>query len=114
VPSSKDLSCDAVVVGTGLGGSSFAYGLSLRGFTVLVIDKGEAIERGGRDLSPIHVYKFGEKPYIGGLSKFYGAAMYRLREMDFQPFEMEAGISPGWPISYADLEPYYNKAERMY
>jgi choline dehydrogenase-like flavoprotein len=114
VPPNKDLSCDAIVVGAGLGGSSFAYGLSRRGFTVLVIDEGQPIQHGGRDLSPIHVANFAEKPHIGGLSKFYGASMYRLREMDFQPFEMEAGISPGWPISYSDLEPHYAVAERIY
>jgi choline dehydrogenase-like flavoprotein len=114
VPYNKDLSCDAVVVGTGLGGSSFAYGLSRRGFTVLVIDEGEPIQHTGRDLAPVHVYNFGEKPYIGGLSKFYGAAMYRLRAMDFEAVQMEAGISPGWPISYSDLEPYYGEAERIY
>lgn len=110
----KDLSCDAVVVGTGLGGSTFAYGLSQRGLTVLVIDEGEPIRHDGRDLTPVHVYKFGEKPVIGGLTKYYGASMYRLREMDFKPVEMEAGVSPGWPISYTDLEPYYAEAERLY
>ena len=110
----KDLTCDAVVVGTGLGGSSFAHGLSRRGFTVLVVDEGDHIQYNGTDLSPVHIAKFSEKPHVGGLSKFYGAAMYRLREMDFQPVEMEAGLSPGWPISYADLEPFYADAERMY
>lgn len=114
MPSIKDLSCDAVVVGTGLGGSSFAYALSRRGFTVVVLDEGQPIERGKSDLSPVHVHTFGDKPYIGGLSKFYGAAMYRLREIDFQPVEMEAGLSPGWAITYSDLEPYYAEAERMY
>jgi choline dehydrogenase-like flavoprotein len=114
VLSNKDLNCDAVVIGTGLGGSSFAYGLSRRGFSVVVVDEGKPIQPDPHDLSPIHVARFGEKPYIGGLSKFYGAAMYRLREMDFRPVQMEAGISPGWPISYSELEPYYADAERLY
>jgi choline dehydrogenase-like flavoprotein len=114
VSTNKDLSCDAVVVGTGLGGSSFAYELSRHGFTVVVVDEGEPIRHTAKDLSPVHVYKFGDKPYIGGLTKFYGASMYRLREIDFRPTVMEAGISPGWPISYGDLEPYYATAERLY
>jgi choline dehydrogenase-like flavoprotein len=114
MPTNKDLSCDAIVIGTGIGGSSFAYGLSQQGLSVTVIDRGESIRHDTRDLSPVHVYRFGEKPYIGGLSKFYGASMYRLRELDFLPVEMEVGISPGWPISYRDLEPYYGAAERLY
>lgn len=109
-----DISCDAVVIGSGPGGSSFAYGLSQRGLTVVVIDEGEPIRHDGADLSPVHFYKFGDRPHIGGMTKFYGASMYRLREMDFRPIEMEAGISPGWPISYADLEPFYGIAERLY
>ena len=112
--SNRDLSCDAVIVGAGLGGSSFAYALSRRGLRVIVVDEGQLIPSDRRDLSPVHIAKFGERPYIGGLSKFYGAAMYRLRETDFQPTEMEAGISPGWPISYAELEPFYGEAEAMY
>jgi len=114
VAQNKDLSCDAVVVGTGLGGSTFAYGLSRRGLSVVVIDEGEPIRHGSSDLTPVHVDTFGEKPAIGGLTKYYGASMYRLRESDFQQVEMEAGVSPGWPISYADLEPYYAEAERLY
>jgi choline dehydrogenase-like flavoprotein len=110
----EDLSCDAVVIGTGLGGSSFAYGLSRRGFSVIVIDEGQAIEHGEKNIAPVHLYKFGERQHIGGLSKFYGASMYRLREMDFEQCEMEAGASPGWPISYSDLEPYYGEAERIF
>lgn len=103
-----------MVVGTGLGGSTFAYGLSRHGLNVIVVDEGESIRHDRSDLSPVHVYKFGEKPAIGGLTKYYGASMYRLREMDFRSVEMEAGISPEWPISYADLERYYAEAEYLY
>ncbi|HKW48600.1 MAG TPA: GMC family oxidoreductase, partial [Gemmatimonadaceae bacterium] len=110
----RDLSCEAAVVGTGLGGSSFAYGLSRRGFRTIVVDEGESIQVESADRAPIHYSAFGDKPYVGGLSKFFGASMYRLREIDFAPTEMEAGVSPGWPISYLDLEPFYAEAERLY
>jgi choline dehydrogenase-like flavoprotein len=114
VINTRDLSCEAVVVGTGLGGSSFAYGLSRRGFTTIIVDEGETIRTESADRSPIHYTAFGDKRYVGGLSKFYGASMYRLRQSDFAPTEMEAGVSPGWPIAYADLEPFYAEAERVY
>jgi choline dehydrogenase-like flavoprotein len=44
----------------------------------------------------------------------YGAALYRLREEDFGVLHYKDGLSPSWPISYADMEPYYTRAERLY
>ena len=44
----------------------------------------------------------------------YGAALYRLRERDFGELRHHDGISPAWPISYADMEPYYTRAENLY
>ena len=46
-----------------------------------------------------------EHYYVGGNTKFYGAVMFRFRERDFQAIEHVDGISPEWPLSYADLEP---------
>ena len=44
----------------------------------------------------------------------YGAALYRFREEDFGEIRHHGGISPAWPISYEEMEPYYTKAEEMY
>ena len=52
--------------------------------------------------------------HVGGASKMFGAAMFRFRERDFEAFETADGLSPGWPISYADLEPFYDRAERLF
>src|SRR5262249_49091231 len=52
--------------------------------------------------------------FVGGATKMFGAALYRLRQQDFGELKHYDGISPAWPISYADLEPYYAKAEEMY
>jgi choline dehydrogenase-like flavoprotein len=52
--------------------------------------------------------------YVGGNTKFYGAALFRLREADFGEIRHHGGVSPAWPISYDDLEPYYAQAERLY
>jgi choline dehydrogenase-like flavoprotein len=51
---------------------------------------------------------------VGGNTKFYGAALFRLRQRDFGELAHDGGISPGWPISYDDLELYYTKAEHLY
>src|SRR5207247_2068415 len=52
--------------------------------------------------------------YVGGNTKFYGAALFRLRKEDFGEIRHYGGISPSWPIDYEDLEPYYTKAEHLY
>jgi choline dehydrogenase-like flavoprotein len=51
---------------------------------------------------------------VGGRTKFYGAALYRLRPSDFQEVQHRTGLSPAWPISYQDLEPYYEEAETLF
>ena len=52
--------------------------------------------------------------FVGGATKMYGAALYRLRREDFGELRHYDGISPAWPISYDEMEPYYTKAEQMY
>jgi len=52
--------------------------------------------------------------YVGGNTKFYGAALFRLRREDFGELRHHGGVSPPWPIAYDDLEPYYLKAEHLY
>jgi Choline dehydrogenase and related flavoproteins len=52
--------------------------------------------------------------YVGGNTKFYGAALFRLRERDFGEIKHYGGTSPAWPISYDELEPYYTEAEQIY
>jgi choline dehydrogenase-like flavoprotein len=44
----------------------------------------------------------------------YGAALYRLRPEDFGEIKHVDGMSPAWPLSYADFEPWYTKAEWLY
>ncbi len=62
----------------------------------------------GKELHPHTNY------YVGGNTKFYGAALFRLREKDFGEIQHHGDISPAWPVSYDDLEPYYGEAERIY
>ena len=58
------------------------------------------------------------RPYthygVGGNTKFWGSVLYRLRREDFQAIEHVDGVSPAWPIDYDTLEPYYDRAERLY
>jgi choline dehydrogenase-like flavoprotein len=62
----------------------------------------------GKELHPHTNY------WVGGNTKVYGAALFRLREEDFGEVAHHGGVSPAWPISYDDLEPYYTEAEQLY
>jgi choline dehydrogenase-like flavoprotein len=117
---------DAIVIGAGLGGSTLAYRLAQRGMHVLVLDKGDFLQLPPRQPGqPVGIY-FKNLPatvdksfpakhsVVGGSTKFYGAAMYRMRESDFRTIKHEARESPAWPITYGELEPYYCEAERIY
>ena len=52
--------------------------------------------------------------FVGGATKLYGAALYRLREEDFGELRHHDGVSPAWPIWYDEMEPYYTQAEQLY
>ena len=108
------MSFDAIIVGSGPGGSTLAYGLATRGFRVLVVERGEFLRPPGDSLDPIPMREFKRRHWVGGPSKFYGAALYRMREIDFRATQMENGESPAWPITYDELEPYYCEAEDLY
>jgi choline dehydrogenase-like flavoprotein len=64
-----------------------------------------------KDGKPLHPHT---NYYVGGNTKFYGAALFRLRERDFGELQHYGGVSPAWPITYRDLEPYYTEAEHLY
>jgi choline dehydrogenase-like flavoprotein len=112
---------DVVVIGSGAGGGTLSYELARLNCDTLIIERGtflkpeRDLQHGGSIGKYIHdVAPDGGRVFVGGETKFYGAALYRLRESDFNATEHEAGLSPAWPISYSDLEPYYEKAERLY
>jgi choline dehydrogenase-like flavoprotein len=44
----------------------------------------------------------------------YGACLPRFRHSDFEEVAHHGGISPAWPFSYDDIEPFYAKAEELF
>ncbi|MGH8599045.1 MAG: GMC oxidoreductase, partial [Burkholderiales bacterium] len=52
--------------------------------------------------------------FVGGNSKMYGAALFRLRERDFEKLRHGDGISPEWPLKYDVFAPYYDQAEQLF
>lgn len=125
---------DFIIIGTGMGGGTLAYALRESGASILLLERGGFLpqERQNWEVDAIfreHRYKPAEnwidastgvrfKPgvhyYVGGNTKVYGAALPRFRVEDFEAIEHEGGTSPAWPLSYEDLEPYYNLAEELF
>ena len=124
---------DVVIIGSGAGGGTMAHALADTPARVLVLERGDFVPQEAENWSPEAVWKHlryqtGERwlddqgqefrPYthynIGGNTKFWGAVLYRLRREDFEALEHMDGVSPAWPIDYDALEPYYERAERLY
>jgi choline dehydrogenase-like flavoprotein len=124
---------DVIIIGTGAGGGTLAAELASSGKSILLLERGPWLprEKQNWDSESVFVenryvskdvwYDKEGKPFqpgvhyfVGGATKMYGAALYRMRERDFTELRHHDGISPAWPISYADLEPYYTRAENMY
>jgi choline dehydrogenase-like flavoprotein len=126
-------SYDVIIIGTGAGGGTLARHLAPSGKRILLLERGDWLPRepqnwstadvfiDGRYISPDTWYDDKGKPFqpqvhyfVGGATKLYGAALYRLREKDFGELHHHDGISPAWPIDYTDMEPYYTQAEHLY
>jgi choline dehydrogenase-like flavoprotein len=126
-------SYDVIIIGTGAGGGTLARHLAPSGKRILLLERGDWLPREppNWDASDVFVdnryvsedtwYDENGKPFqpqihyfVGGATKMYGAALYRLREEDFGVLRHHDGISPAWPIDYSELEPYYTKAEQHY
>ena len=128
-----DRTYDVIIIGTGAGGGTLAGHLAPSGKRILLLERGDWLPREieNWDAGEVFVknryvskdtwyddkgkgFQPGIHYYVGGQTKFYGAALYRLRLEDFGELKHHDGISPAWPISYDDLEPYYSKAEQLY
>jgi choline dehydrogenase-like flavoprotein len=124
---------DVIIIGSGAGGGTLAWKLAPTGRRILLIERGPYVPREKDNWNPRAVNVDGHyntretwlasdgstlhphtNYYVGGNTKFYGAALFRLREQDFGEIRHHGGLSPAWPISYADLEPHYGAAERLY
>ncbi len=128
-----DAHYDLIVIGSGPGGASLVHRLASTGKRILLIERGDYLPRSidnwdthkvfvegiyqapetwyGRDGKTFHP---GLHYCVGGNSKVYGAALFRLRERDFEEIRHVGGISPEWPLKYDVFEPWYAEAERLY
>lgn len=124
---------DVVIIGSGAGGGTLAYRLAPTGKKILIIERGDWLPREARNWSVEDVFGVNRyvspetwllpngtpfQPqvhyYVGGATKLFGAALYRLRKEDFSEVKHYDGVSPAWPIGYDEIEPYYSEAEKLY
>ena len=125
---------DVIVIGSGAGGGTLVRHLAPSGKRILLLERGDWLPREPQNWSTADVFvdnryisedtwydaetakQFQPQVhyFVGGATKLYGAALYRLREEDFGELRHHDGISPAWPIGYDEMEPYYTQAEQLY
>src|SRR2546430_2212049 len=115
------------------GGGALTWALAPTGKRILLLERGGWLPREKENWSSVAVW--GDKRYrnsgpwqdgdgkeflpkqhyyVGGNTKFYGAILFRMRERDFGAVRHVDGIAPAWPLSSADWDPWYTKAEELY
>jgi choline dehydrogenase-like flavoprotein len=124
---------DVIIIGTGAGGGTLAHRLAPSGKRILLLERGAFLprEKQNWDVNAVFLqnryvsqdtwydhkgtpFQPGAHYFVGGATKLYGAALFRMRQEDFGELKHHDGMSPAWPITYEDLEPYYTQAEHLY
>ncbi len=131
---------DVLVVGAGASGAVAALALAEAGFDVVCLEQGEWIDpagfpggdadwelaalkqwhaspnvRAGAADYPIDDADAEMKPLmynaVGGSTILYGAQWPRMTPSDFRA-RTHDGVADDWPLSYDELEPYYDRTDR--
>ena len=124
---------DVIVIGSGAGGGTLTHQLAPSGKRILLLERGDWLPREPQNWDAADVFidnryisedtwydgdGNGFQPqvhyFVGGATKLYGAALYRLRAEDFGELRHHDGVSPAWPVGYDEFEPYYTRAEQLY
>ena len=124
---------DIIIIGSGMGGATMAAALATTGKRILIVERGNRLPDSPEARDPVAIFARGHywpdehwldgdgvpfnpgNYYVaGGNSKFYGAVLIRYRAQDFAPLRHMGGTTPGWPLTYAQMEPHYQAAEDMY
>src|SRR5438477_8848848 len=93
---------DVIIIGTGAGGGTLLNRLASSGKNILVLERGPFLPREKENWSYKGSFKYyssekmftkdggeiypGFSYHVGGNTKVYGAALFRLREKDFESF----------------------------
>ncbi len=122
---------DICIIGTGAAGGVLAKKLAEAGFKVVALEAGPhwvperdfvSDEQAATQLywtdrritagdDPIELAGNVTGKGVGGSTVHYTMVALRMHETDFQVKTLD-GVGEDWPITYADLEPYYDEVER--
>lgn len=132
---------DAIVIGTGIGGGTIGRRLAEKGLSVLFVEKGSAGHRAeetalvadeiqdpvarllrGAWPDPVRARINGsERQFhapigagLGGSSVFYAATLERPEPHDLDDSPERPHPTSGWPVSFAEMLPYFDAAQAIY
>jgi choline dehydrogenase-like flavoprotein len=127
---------EVIVIGSGAGGAAFAHGCASAGKSVLLIERGKRaanltpqlderqtlIDKAPYDDRRIRVNDTPLRLYMGGVlgggTALFGAALLRPSSEDFHPGRQYGERLDrslwDWPITYEDLQPFYEQAEELF
>jgi cholesterol oxidase len=131
----SEMHYDAVIVGSGFGGSVMAYRLAEAGLTVCLLERGKAYPPGSFARSPYWMKRNFWNPSeglygmfslwsfeginalvssgLGGGSLIYANVLLRKEEKWFVKEDIHQGGYEYWPVTRADLDPHYDRVEQM-
>ncbi len=126
---------DAVIVGSGFGGSVMAYRLAEAGLKVCLLERGKAYPPNSFPRSPhlmkrnfwnpsdglhgmFNIWTFEGLAAVmssglGGGSLIYANVLIRKDEKWFIKEDLASGGYEYWPVTRADLDPHYDRVEKM-
>jgi choline dehydrogenase-like flavoprotein len=133
--------CDILIIGAGASGGAAAWLLAKNGFNVVVLEQGPWVKpddfvtdrkdfevairdewnfnpnvRKSRQDYPVNDAASPIKPLmfnaVGGSTVHWTAHAPRFHPSDFRVKSLD-GVADDWPITYWDLEPYYDLNDRM-
>ncbi len=138
---SNDGTVDALVIGAGASGGAFAWSLASAGFDVMCLEQGDWVDPKTytstlQDWEVHRLTDFSADPNVraqpqdypvnnqdspiaplmynavGGSTIHWSAHFPRFRPSDFRVRSLD-GVADDWPLSYYDLEPYFDLNDRM-
>lgn len=137
----EDIEADILVIGAGASGAATAWRLASRGFQVVCLEQGEWLDyleipsieddwelvrqrdwnpnpniRGLTADYPVNDSGTPIKPLmfngVGGSTIMWSCHAPRFHPSDFKTRSLD-GVGADWPLTYWDLEPYYDLNDRM-